>query len=359
MVVARQDRLERLDALRGFAAVYVVVHHTLPRVWIVGGVDIGWLWRFGQEAVVLFFLISGFVIRVSVSRAPPSASRWYLARAVRLYAPLLPVLVLGWALASLEAGGPITIDTVELAGNLAMLQDLDWAKPGTLVAPFLDNDPLWSLSYEWWFYVLCLPVFRLPSGDDRDLGAASLAIVGALAYSVWPIFPFRVLFAFGIWWCGVMLADSWLADRTDHVSRWLAPAGLVAVLTLILAIDVGFDAARGTPLQPGLHPVVELRHVFFATVAIGAAWLWSRAAWYGFDRVFGIFTGVAPISYGLYIAHFPLLSDARYLDGFAPPLIRYPVYILVLVATAWVLERHWYPWVKLHVLGSPPPRPQA
>lgn len=55
-------KLEKLEAIRGFAAVYVVLHHVLPKTIMMYGINLAVFFRFGQEAVILFFLLLGFVI---------------------------------------------------------------------------------------------------------------------------------------------------------------------------------------------------------------------------------------------------------------------------------------------------------
>ena len=58
-------KLDKLEALRGAAALYVVFHHTIPYDSRLFNLPVGHLMRFGQEAVILFFLLSGFVINYS------------------------------------------------------------------------------------------------------------------------------------------------------------------------------------------------------------------------------------------------------------------------------------------------------
>ena len=56
-------KLTKLEAIRGFASVYVVLHHVFGKGLIIAGKDFSFLFRFGQESVILFFLLSGFVIQ--------------------------------------------------------------------------------------------------------------------------------------------------------------------------------------------------------------------------------------------------------------------------------------------------------
>ena len=84
------QRLSELDALRGIAALSVVFWHffcatyTLPGVW-----PIYWISR-GDGAVVLFFLLSGFVLSLPFRRAQkPDYLNFAIRRVCRIYLPYL------------------------------------------------------------------------------------------------------------------------------------------------------------------------------------------------------------------------------------------------------------------------------
>jgi peptidoglycan/LPS O-acetylase OafA/YrhL len=57
-----------LDAARAIAAIYVVIHHWATSNQLTNGP--GLIFRFGQEAVIVFFLLSGFVIFANDDPAP-------------------------------------------------------------------------------------------------------------------------------------------------------------------------------------------------------------------------------------------------------------------------------------------------
>jgi peptidoglycan/LPS O-acetylase OafA/YrhL len=84
------QRMPELDALRGMAAVSVVFWHffcttyTLPNFW-----SIYWISR-GDGAVVLFFLLSGFVLSLPFARAEkPTYRAFVIKRICRIYLPYL------------------------------------------------------------------------------------------------------------------------------------------------------------------------------------------------------------------------------------------------------------------------------
>ena len=58
--------LQKLDAIRGLAACYVVIYHIIATLKGFPQIIKDVFFSFGQEAVILFFLLSGFVIAYSV-----------------------------------------------------------------------------------------------------------------------------------------------------------------------------------------------------------------------------------------------------------------------------------------------------
>ena len=101
----KKNRLEKLEALRGFAALYVVLFHVLPQQIMLFGVNIGLLFRFGPEAVIVFFVLSGFVIKYTFERSADKSFKYYfIRRFIRLYIPLFFIYVLGYLVKCYNAG---------------------------------------------------------------------------------------------------------------------------------------------------------------------------------------------------------------------------------------------------------------
>jgi peptidoglycan/LPS O-acetylase OafA/YrhL len=141
-----------------------------PGLWAKG---FYFLTGFGHEAVMVFFVISGYLVggKVwSLSREGRFGWRRYLAdRASRLYAVLLVALLLG---ALLDWSGYLFFNQYGLynqgyEGAIAVLGTAPVEKMGwrdflgnalflqTIAGPtFGSNGPLWSLAYEWWYYIL-------------------------------------------------------------------------------------------------------------------------------------------------------------------------------------------------------------
>jgi peptidoglycan/LPS O-acetylase OafA/YrhL len=91
-----------------------------------------------------------------------------------------------------------------------MLQDLEYARPGVVVEPFADNIPLWSLSYEWWFYMLFFPVYSFISERIQLRIVTVIALIAIVAYNVTYFQPLLFLAYFPIWWCGAEISRAFI-----------------------------------------------------------------------------------------------------------------------------------------------------
>jgi peptidoglycan/LPS O-acetylase OafA/YrhL len=142
-------RFEELDVLRGLAAMYVVLsHYSTHCVSFFGeapfGVDLGT----GFYAVQLFFMISGFVISLTLERS----NTWQdfaFSRLSRLYPVYWVVVTLVVALEFLVFGEKVWVGGY--IANLTMLQEF-------LGIGNLDN-VFWTLTVELAFYVVMGVIF--------------------------------------------------------------------------------------------------------------------------------------------------------------------------------------------------------
>ncbi len=328
-------KFKRLEAARGLAAVYVLLHHAVPRGTMLLGLPVSQLFRFGQEAVILFFLLSGFVIAYSVSVREQTTGHYFKARFVRIFTPLIPVFALSYGVQCLLAGRLIGPDLPGLAGNLFMLQDLQ-SLPGTITPPYMNDNPLWSLSYEWWFYMAFIPLMKLRRPSIVVFGAAALA---AAAYPWFPHWTLRVVFHMAIWWTGYLAAKGWLAGK-------LSPTIVLPLtgVTAVLAASVIISRAGYHGL--GVFPVLEVRHLATGAAFMAGAFAWRALKWIGFNQTVGLFAVIAPVSYGLYIVHHPLLQLAALWGQTIGLLPATVLAIAIAFALAWLLEVKLYRWVK-------------
>ncbi|MGO4299185.1 acyltransferase family protein [Leifsonia sp. RAF41] len=271
-------RLSSLDGLRGIAALVVVAHHASllfpeisaayldPAHGPVAG-SVAWWFTFtplklltaGPEAVIVFFVLSGFVLTLPLlSGRPFDWMAYYPRRIVRIGLPTLCSLLFAAALALLI---PQQIDHA-MSSWVAST-----SMPGLTVGRFIQqidptfgnyplNNPLWSIYWEVAFSMM-LPLFvGLAIWTRRIwplvLAAASLAVffgvvAGAGGFHYLPPFFVGVLAAVilpGIRRVGATISGwraGWLVwlfvvliSALLLVAHWMVPDGVVSVALVAL-----------------------------------------------------------------------------------------------------------------------------
>lgn len=216
-----------LDLVRFLAALAVVLMH-MQMFRLVNLPGSEHLTLLGREAVMAFFVLSGFVIAYTTQTRRPSALDFTIARAARIYSVALPVLLLGFLCATIIAGGPhvpgmdksyqLAKPWYYIPFHLLFVGDL-WNMSD--YPPWLG--PWWSLNYELWYYVLfgvaCYVrrPWRLP---------AVVTVLAVMGFKLWLLLP--------IWLAGVALYH-WQARYS--MGRLLARAGWVLSMVLLVAYE--------------------------------------------------------------------------------------------------------------------------
>jgi len=143
--VVRGGTVPSLELIRGLASLDVFIFHFFILGNISNGVSKIFAW--GTEAVIVFFVLSGYVIGLSQQRRRRGPIEFLQARVRRI----CPIYVLAMGLGLVVAvciHAPIQFWRV--VGNLFFLQSFS----GSLVQPLHTNFPLWSLGTEFQFYTL-------------------------------------------------------------------------------------------------------------------------------------------------------------------------------------------------------------
>lgn len=320
-----------LDAVRSLAACYVILHHVAMSHGI--GWPFGFGFRFSQEAVICFFILSGFVIYANESERANNPLGYYLRRFRRIYPALFFSLLLSTLITSLNGNLFDLFSIGQLLGTILSLQDISSLKPGVIVDPYLGNGPLWSLSYEIAFYAgfpLVLSYWKA-STFRRGHIIGCLCFLSYLSYCIFPNHFSLVGAYFIIWWCGAMAADVQVRCAGGYSNLAIACGWLVALLILavFVSVRVGYAGA-------GVYPVLPLRHFLSALVILAMSFSFLRK-YFIFVALWGqrIFSSVSSISYGLYVLHYPLLVQLKYAHG----IIGFTAALVVLVLLAYFVER--------------------
>lgn len=314
-----------LDLIRTFAAWAVMWGH-LRTLFFVDFQHLqrsGWLLKaiyfftgFGHQAVMVFFVLSGFLISSTVIKSHLSGSwswrEYALNRSTRLYVVLIPGLLSGllWDLAGRSAfastgiythpisglGPAIAADNLTAGnffGNLFFLQ--------TILCPaFGSNGPLWSLANEFWYYVL-FPV-ALSAGLAWAKKSVRVAIPLTIAAICLTAFlGLEKLIGFFIWMSGCVLVFAYSKFRM-RTNSWLFLYVFASFLVLwgtLVKARTSTSAVLGSDLAVGIAFTLFLFGIL--QLGIGA----NSPRYSGAARQF------AGFSYSLYVLHFPLLLFLR------------------------------------------------
>jgi peptidoglycan/LPS O-acetylase OafA/YrhL len=304
-----------LDWLRFGAAFVVLVGHVrrdqfadyaglVPKDHVAIVAAVFAMTRVGFESVILFFVLSGFLVGGRSTRKAFDGSFSFLHYSVdrvsRIYLPLLPALILTAAIAHFLGGH---VSGREFLGNLAGLQ-------GVLVGVFGDNGPLWSLAYEMWFYALFGAVVVLMVG--KHLTARSLAWVSVFAgLAVFTKLEAVYLFA---WVLGALV----YLIQPGLPRRWGLSTGIV--LTLIGMACLQLSSKSASLNFSWLNAALPSRPASVLCLSLGFAFSVSALSGWeprspAFRRLEKMGTPLAAFSYTLYLTHYIIL---RLLDAYFP-----------------------------------------
>lgn len=222
-----------LEALRGVAALVVVVRHAVlfaPK--LLPGFALHGPWAYlppGHLSVLVFFTLSGFVIGLSNPQPLATSGQvgQYLAkRFIRLY----PIYLLSLAITVAVAG--LAYQHWYPAGVLAYHAAFLQVAAGPV---FAENLALWSLDYEVGYYLLFVGLSGLRLRPGWVLGAA---LVLGVATSLAPrgLSPALASYAYGmaLWLAGLVLARCPATPAFDP-GRWFAR--LLSFLFLFLSFE--------------------------------------------------------------------------------------------------------------------------
>lgn len=178
-----------LDLVRVLCAFVVLLSH-LGHGHLIGG----YLWpftAFGNEAVMAFFVLSGFVIAYVVDQRERRFAQYAASRLARLYSVILPAMLLTLVLDAIGRqihagsydtglGGSATVTGYLLS---ALMLNRSW----DLMLHFGSNGAYWSIPYEFWYYVM-FGAWMLLNGWTRVLFAVLAALIaGPAILSLLPV----------------------------------------------------------------------------------------------------------------------------------------------------------------------------
>jgi peptidoglycan/LPS O-acetylase OafA/YrhL len=305
-----------LDLLRGTAALMVVLEHWRDFLFVdyptiathrLLYAPAYALCAAGHQAVVIFFVLSGYLVGGSVIRMSKHGSwSWptYLVhRLTRLWIVLLPglLLCLLWDMIGIRSGlaaglyggagtNHMTPNVTVLLGLKTFLGNVFFLQT-IRVHTFGSDGALWSLANEFWYYIL-FPLGLLALLPRIRLSVRTACLL-LFALTVW-FLPRGILVEFPIWLGGTLLCIVPVPALSKGV-RWLT-AGIYLPLPFWLArqkvvafSDLTSDSLLAAATCLLLWVLLSAREE--ARLSLGHS----------------IIRGLARFSYTLYVVHMPFL----------------------------------------------------
>jgi peptidoglycan/LPS O-acetylase OafA/YrhL len=259
---------------------------------------------FAHQAVVVFFLISGWLVGGSLLNKlgqPGALGAYAIDRATRLWTVLVPALCLMLAIGAVT--GAVNLGQADFsaaneysaasfAGNLLGLQTV-------AVQVFSGNYALWSLANETWYYIqfpLLLIVF---TGRTRlrQLGAASVLLLLGAAL------PLPITLYFALWLLGAAFSRVRINCAPGASALLLAAAAAYGVYFRFKgdSPDVGVDTF--VPYLVYSLPLLAFLSSMQRPLDLASPWI---------RRLSPVAHLLSEFSFTLYVIHVPIIKLLRY-----------------------------------------------
>lgn len=335
--------IKALEGGRGLAALIVALYHL--RI----GADYFSVIRNGYLFVDLFFVLSGFVICASYWQKLGTAGD-FRSFMIRRFGRLFPLLIFSTAFFVLTANAIIFAKRLLFANGYASILNnpgaLEYSIPGTAeifstltfthgMGVFDDlilNTPSWSISTEFYTYLLFAMLCLLLDGRIRLVAFCILSVIGFLVSVGASVNVHRCLsqggclsltYDFGF---ARTIYSFFLGALAFHASRvmqfnpnLLQLAGMAALLALFSLVDAFPAVAFALPV----------------TFAILILSVHSDKGWLADIFSTGPFQVLGQRSYSIYLMHMPLIlffeNIAKRVDGAFSSTIVLLVFVAVLV----------------------------
>lgn len=304
-----------LDFLRAASALLVLFAHSRPFYFL--NIDFAsqpnvflklfyFVTGLGHEAVVIFFVLSGFLIGGSLTdsmlRGGFSLPHYLIARFARIYTVFIPALIITEAI--FFFGGLALTDPGDVPPWIAPLffrRQLDFGGVSQAICfaaglqgfscPSWEQNPvLWSLGYEWALYLFAPAIIQLLVWKtSRSLRLLAIALACAIVATLCrDPRPDQAVFWVGVWFLGAG------AYRVMRGGRVPMPAGLAGAALMIVGmfmrhVDAAGQMTTDMIIAAGAFLVVACRPLAAFPLAP------RFSAW------------AAGFSYTLYVLHAPII----------------------------------------------------
>ncbi|MFC3903773.1 Peptidoglycan/LPS O-acetylase OafA/YrhL, contains acyltransferase and SGNH-hydrolase domains [Acinetobacter marinus] len=346
----------QLESLRGLSAIVVLFSHAFQAFIAPQDVTFYSIVRLlGQSAVMMFFILSGFLIGHSIQKNLLQNHTFSIRKYARQrFRRILPpfIFALCWMLL-LYLLAPYCFATgshdFELIPALMIRTAYDFSWVELLGSVFFVNEfltptlyanaPLWSLSYEVWFYVLA----GLMAMWRYAFARAALVIV----LIILSLLNLQFLVYFGVWLLAFAFSFDQVRRRLDvhalKIIQWI-----FGIFALCIAM---YDAYQFFIIDQVKTYQANLFTLFNPCVGIVFAIFLLQL--YQKQRTFTPFwVSSARFSYTLYVTHFPILLfimgvfPQSYMHSIGLSIFSLTISMSICIAFAWLMAKFLEPQIK-------------
>jgi peptidoglycan/LPS O-acetylase OafA/YrhL len=320
-----------LDSIRGFAACLVMLQHTLYQSGLLGsdltrltGFIPTWL-ELGETGVVAFFIVSGFVIPLSLEKTNDFRLFW-VHRALRIY-PLYALIYCTTLLFRHAGGIHSALDLFEnIVAHALFIQEY------LKVPGFVGGS--WTLSLEVVWYIVVSSLFLVGLNKATRLivtGAVGLSILAQCACAIGFHLPMGRI---SMLVCCVLGLEFYRYFTDEH--RRLE----FGIILIILLMTIALNLYVGLKLFPSPHPTASFQMAANSWILAGVIFsvpYFSRSSSIWMNPYFDF---LGRISYSIYLVHPVVLYVLSFFDvhGMSLLLITFTITILMSAVT--------YNWIE-------------
>ncbi len=330
-----------LDAIRFSAAMAVFFSHIAPRYFADG-----FLWQFssfGSPAVVVFFVLSGFVIGYVTARKETSGRDYAISRAARIYSVAIPTLLLtgcvDWVGSQINPDSYAQLhlligDGVRGLPAALTFLNMSWRVDQISIGT---NAPYWSLGYEVIYYALFGVAFYC-RGAARIIGCILIAAIAG---------P-RIVALFPLWLIG------WAAYHFCSQHRLTRGVGWVVFVGSIGAMII-YGLESNTSVNLSAHDPWEIAQDYILGGIFAANLIGFHTVSDSFRPILSVIgkpvRWLAGATFTLYLLHLPILHFIQTVSPWPRSswLYRAAVVVIPLAAVfcvAQVTERRKNGWYR-------------
>jgi len=299
-----------LNFIRWFAAFLVLINHLRSIMFVEYSNLLNtniyikifyFITGFGHEAVIIFFILSGYLVGsefIESKKTKEDLKKYFLKRFTRIYVVLIPALIVTFILDFL---GYSYFNTTNIYNNSYQISAINYSVierlnietfiynifmlQTSLSETFGSNGPLWSLAFEWWYYII-LPILYIlltkKSLTDKIMYISILVIFML-------ILNLDIFIYFFVWLIGVM----GYKYKKDITFKLIYKINITLLMIILISSRLNYINYLLSDLLLSINIIIIINQLYYTDMNFTFI---SR-----FNKLFSSF------SYSLYLFHFPFI----------------------------------------------------